>query len=104
MSHTPTDQEADQYLRQKIKLLPPRFQPAIHWLLRPGSRWARWPVAFLFICGGILWFLPIVGFWMLPLGLLLIAEDIPSLKRWFIGVLMSAEARWHRWQSRRRPP
>ena len=31
----------------------------------------------LFVIGGLLGFLPIVGFWMLPLGAALIALDIP---------------------------
>lgn len=100
MSHTPTDQEAEAYIRQKIDLLPPRVRPAIQWVLRPNSRWVRWPVGLLFICGGILWFLPVLGLWMLPLGLLMIAEDIPPLKRWMVGVMMSAETRWRRWRSR----
>jgi hypothetical protein len=34
----------------------------------------------LLICGGLLGFLPILGLWMLPLGLLLLAEDVPPLK------------------------
>jgi len=32
---------------------------------------------------GILGFLPILGFWMIPLGLAVLATDIPPLKRWF---------------------
>ncbi len=34
-------------------------------------------IGVLFIGGGILWFLPILGIWMLPLGAALIALDIP---------------------------
>jgi len=37
--------------------------------------------AILLILGGFLWFLPILGLWMLPLGLLLLAEDVPPLRR-----------------------
>ncbi len=33
------------------------------------------------VIGGLLGFLPIVGFWMLPLGLGLIALDVPALRR-----------------------
>lgn len=32
---------------------------------------------------GLLGFLPILGFWMIPLGLAVLATDIPPLKRWF---------------------
>jgi hypothetical protein len=31
--------------------------------------------------GGVFGFLPIVGFWMIPAGLALIALDIPPLRR-----------------------
>lgn len=34
-------------------------------------------IGVLFIGGGVLWFLPILGIWMLPLGTALIALDIP---------------------------
>jgi hypothetical protein len=36
----------------------------------------------LLILGGLLSFLPILGIWMLPLGLLLLAEDLPVLRFW----------------------
>lgn len=36
----------------------------------------------VFIAGGILGFLPVLGFWMIPLGLVLISLDIPPLRRW----------------------
>ena len=50
------------------------------WLRKPSSAWARWPAALLLIVGGFLSFLPILGLWMLPLGLVLIAEDLPFLR------------------------
>jgi len=31
---------------------------------------------------GVLGFLPVLGFWMIPLGLALLATDIPPLGRW----------------------
>jgi hypothetical protein len=52
-------------------------------------------VPMLLICGGLLGFLPILGFWMLPLGLLLLAEDVPPLK--------SARTRILDWIERRHP-
>jgi hypothetical protein len=45
-----------------------------------ASRWIRWPVALLLVAGGFVGFLPILGFWMIPLGLILVAEDIPFLR------------------------
>ena len=41
----------------------------------------RIPLALLLIAGGIFSFLPILGLWMLPLGLLVLAVDIPPLRR-----------------------
>jgi hypothetical protein len=54
---------------------------ALRWLRDPGARWVRIPVALLFMLGGLLWFLPVVGFYMLPIGLLLLAQDVPFLRR-----------------------
>jgi hypothetical protein len=41
----------------------------------------RIPLALLLIVGGVFSFLPILGLWMLPLGLLVLAVDIPPLRR-----------------------
>ena len=35
----------------------------------------------LFCVGGVFGFLPVLGFWMLPLGLAFIALDIPPLRK-----------------------
>ena len=40
----------------------------------------RFPVALLLIAGGVFSFLPVLGIWMLPLGLLLLAVDLPVLR------------------------
>lgn len=54
--------------------------------LRKGQRYL--PPLIRALCGlclvglGILGFLPVLGFWMIPLGLTLIATDIPPLGRW----------------------
>ena len=40
----------------------------------------RFPVALLLMAGGFLSFLPVLGIWMLPLGLLLLAVDLPILR------------------------
>jgi len=48
---------------------------------KPGFVWTRIPIALGLIIGGILGFLPILGFWMLPLGFALLAIDLPPLQR-----------------------
>jgi hypothetical protein len=34
----------------------------------------------LLTLGGILWFLPIAGFWMFPIGIALLADDVRFLR------------------------
>ncbi len=47
----------------------------------PASRLARTVLGVLLIIGGVLGFLPILGFWMIPLGLLVLSVDFPSIRR-----------------------
>jgi len=51
------------------------------WLTRPGMHFVRLPLGVLLVIGGLLGFLPILGLWMLPLGLLVLALDVPPLRR-----------------------
>lgn len=71
----------------------------LRWLRHPSSRLIRLPVGLLFIFGGLLWFLPVLGLWMLPVGLLLIAYDVP-----FLQTPMSRFTHWgaERWAGMRR--
>jgi hypothetical protein len=48
----------------------------------PASRMARIGIGIALIIGGMLGFLPILGFWMVPLGLLVLSMDIPAVRRW----------------------
>ncbi len=48
----------------------------------PRSRLLRILIGVLFIIGGVFSFLPILGFWMVPLGLLVLSVDIPRVRRW----------------------
>ena len=60
----------------------------------------RLPVAILFILGGFLSFLPILGFWMLPLGLLLLAIDLPALRPFVTTAAIRARIRARRLRRR----
>jgi hypothetical protein len=44
-------------------------------------------IGVLLVIGGFFGFLPILGFWMIPLGLAFIALDIPPLRRRLTGWL-----------------
>jgi hypothetical protein len=68
-------------LRRLLRRLPSRMQAVTRWLRKPASRWARIPAGVLLIIGGCLAILPVFGLWMLPLGLTLLADDIPPLRR-----------------------
>jgi hypothetical protein len=59
--------------------LPPRVAWFIRWVRQPSARWVRWPLALLLVVGGFFGMLPVLGLWMLPLGLALIAQDVPFL-------------------------
>jgi hypothetical protein len=70
----------DQRLERLLSRMPSWLHSAIQWLRVPSRWWIRGIAALIFILGGALGFLPILGFWMLPLGLALIAEDVPGMK------------------------
>jgi hypothetical protein len=87
-------QEGERRLERLIDRLPNRLQSSIRWLRRPSSRWVRIPTGILLIGGGLLSILPLFGLWMLPLGLILLAEDVPPLRRACNRILAWIERRW----------
>ena len=74
--------------------LPLRIARASLFLRQPSARLWRIPSAGLLILGGIFSFLPILGIWMLPLGLLLLAIDIPPLQPPMARLLHWLERKW----------
>ena len=48
----------------------------------PGSWILRVFIGLVLILGGCLGFLPILGFWMVPLGLVVLSIDLPIARRW----------------------
>lgn len=48
----------------------------------PKNRVVRIAIGILLIVFGFLGFLPLLGFWMIPLGLLILSIDIPTVRRW----------------------
>lgn len=84
--------------------VPQGFASLLRWLRHPASRWARLPAGLILVVGGIFSILPVLGLWMLPLGLLLIAADIAPLRKpmaRFVHAAMNLWARLRaRWQRR----
>jgi hypothetical protein len=64
----------------------------------PASQPVRIGIGILLIAGGVVGFLPILGFWMVPLGLLVLSVDIPAVRRF----RRRMEVKWGRWRERRR--
>jgi hypothetical protein len=85
-----------EFLEQRVPAKAARF---LRWLRKPSSLWARVVVAFLLIFGGIFSFLPVLGLWMLPLGLILIAQDVPGLQEPLLAALRWTEGKWKRVKS-----
>ena len=85
----------DPRFERLVDRLPPRMGDTVTYLLKPSSRWVRIPSGALLIVGGVLSFLPILGVWMLPLGLALLAEDVPALR--------SSRSKVLDWVERKRP-
>jgi hypothetical protein len=74
---------------------------ALRRLRHPDARWIRLPLGGLLVLGGVFSILPVLGLWMLPLGLLLIAYDVPVLRRPVARFTLWGIARWRRWRQPR---
>jgi hypothetical protein len=96
----------DARLNRQFDELERRFpgRPArlVSWLRRPGSRLVRIPLGVLLIFGGVFSFLPVLGIWMLPLGLLLLALDVPFLQGPVAGSIVWGRRKWSNWRKRRK--
>ena len=64
----------------------------------PRSRALRVAIGVVLIILGIFGFLPILGFWMIPLGLLVLSYEFASVRRWRRKMIV----RWGRWRDGRR--
>lgn len=47
----------------------------------PGARWQRVSLGIALCVLGVFGFLPILGFWMIPLGLLILSIDFHPIRR-----------------------
>ena len=47
----------------------------------PANRLVRMTLGLALVIGGLLGFLPVLGFWMVPLGLIVLSHDIPAVRR-----------------------
>jgi hypothetical protein len=103
-NHAPTragegdqDHDRERRLELLVRRLPPGLQDMVRRLRQPSARWLRIPAGVLLILGGIFSILPILGLWMLPLGAVLLAEDVPPLRRGTDRILAWIERRRPHW-------
>jgi hypothetical protein len=84
MSTASRDAEAapdlDVQLDRLERMCPAWLAKIIHLLREPRLRLVRLTAGVLLIIGGLLSFLPILGIEMLPIGIVLIALDVPFLR------------------------
>lgn len=84
----------DRHFEWIAERLPNKAANFVRWLRQPSSRLVRIPLSGFLIIGGIFSFLPILGLWMLPLGLLLVAQDVPFLQKPLADTLGWIERKW----------
>ena len=63
--------------------------------LRRIPRWLRIPVGVLLVVAGAFGFLPVLGFWMIPLGVAVLSLDWPALRR----LNSRMRRRWRTWRA-----
>lgn len=86
-------------------MLPEWMARVLAWLHTPQSRYVRLPLGIAMIILSAFFFLPGIGLHFLPIGLLLIAQDIPFLRK-PVGKAMNRLLDWgeglvRKWKARR---
>jgi hypothetical protein len=102
--------ELDDQFDRFERIAPAAVSKTIHVLRKPHMRWVRLIMGIVLIIGGCFSILPVLGPELIPIGLMLIAIDVPFLRRpvaWFVawcerGVL-AAIALWQAINARLRP-
>jgi hypothetical protein len=69
-------------------------------LLHGRLRRVRLPIACLLILGSFLWILPVFNIWMMPIGLMLLALDVPPMRPSVSSLLIRARRRIAVWRHR----
>nr|WP_210282385.1 hypothetical protein [Mesorhizobium sp. RMAD-H1] len=62
----------------------------------PQSVLMRRILGIALVVGGILGFLPVLGFWMVPLGLLVLSHDSAIIRRWRRKLEVRYGRKWRR--------
>jgi hypothetical protein len=70
------DEEFDR-LQQR---LPDGVARVVKKVRSPAAAPYRIPMGIALMAGGVVGFLPVLGFWMVPLGLVVLAQDVPVMR------------------------
>lgn len=101
MSHTELHR-LNRLLDRMERHFPSRARRTLRWLRAPSARRVRIPLGILLIVASVFSILPVLGLWMLPLGMLLLALDVPLLRHPTRRGILWLERRYVRWKRRRR--
>jgi hypothetical protein len=93
-----TKAQLDGYFARIDDHLPASVCRFLHWLRQPSSRIVRLLMSALLIVGSLFSFLPILGIWMFPLGLIILSQDLPCLQRPLVRSFQWIEMTWARWR------
>jgi hypothetical protein len=96
------DEERLQRQFKAIERSLPVGERLVRALRKNRYRYLRIPLALVLILGGFVGFLPVLGFWMLPAGLLLLAIDVPLLRPVVSAALIRGRRRIELWRRRLR--
>jgi len=82
---------------------PDRLARAIRWLRDPKGRWVRLPLGVAIIALNLLGpVVPVLGIEFVPIGLLLIAQDVPPLRKPVARATIALERKWLAFRQRHR--
>lgn len=94
--------ELDKAYDELEALTPDRVARAIRWLHDPKGKWVRLPLGILIIVANLFGpLVPFLGIEFVPLGLLLVAQDVPPLRKPVARATLWLERKWLEWRRKR---
>lgn len=79
----------------------PWSKTTVQWLRKPSNSFFRIPISLLLIVGSLFSFLPLLGLWMLPVGLLLLAIDVVYLQEPVTKIILVMQRKWQTWRRKK---